>query len=183
VHTIPSRYHGVRNTTTMRFWPFVGLHPASWLKVTASVVGSCWTSSIATNSERAWRCTSRNEIYDPCLAASSEPGSILVCDPDPVSKSAVLLRLTAALPKNPFGRSPGSTWFLTLANGAKCSPTTGASGSVQSIPMAWGCRNRQGKGAVGDLVGVNQGVVVFAYSSDWKTVESVPVVTQWITGA
>jgi len=181
LHGVPRRYRDVMPTATETFWPFVGLRPALWLKVIARATGSCWTGSIATTSARAWRCMSGNEIYDPCFAAAPGPGNVLVCDPDPVSKSAVLLRLTKRLPTNPYGRTPGSAWFVVLANGARCSPITGTNPVVRSIPLTWGCSGSSGKGAEGSQIGVIDGVAVFAYSSDGKTLSSVPVVTEWIT--
>jgi hypothetical protein len=89
--------------------------------VTANVSGSCWTSSIAAQRPDAFRCTSGNEIFDPCFVTSS---TVVVCPTDLIHNHATLMKLTEALPANTNRRS-GEPWAFELQSGGMCQMGTG----------------------------------------------------------
>ena len=90
-------------------------------RITATVNGSCWTTSIASPRTDAFRCTSGNRIFDPCFKSG---GKTVVCPTDLIRNRATLVRLTAALPRN---TNPGNAaaWAFQLASGAMCQMGTG----------------------------------------------------------
>ncbi len=74
------------------------------ISVATTVTGSCWEHSLPSDRPDAWRCMSKNEIYDPCFAESPN-GNKVACPEEPFSKSVILMRLTKALDPS-GGRCP-----------------------------------------------------------------------------
>ena len=98
----------------------VNYNPAH-MQVARTVSGSCWTSSIAAQRPDAFRCTSGNEIYDPCF--TSAKGQVR-CPTDLRHNRGTLIDLTSALPSNTNVRS-GEAWAFELATGGMCVMGTG----------------------------------------------------------
>jgi hypothetical protein len=94
---------------------------ATSMIVTKSIAGSCWTTSIASRRRDAYRCTSGNEIYDPCFRAGSKS---VACPSALTPSSGVRVLLTKPLPASQAGQSH-NVWMMVLANGVKCNMGTG----------------------------------------------------------
>jgi len=88
--------------------------------------GNCWTNSVA-NPFRldAFRCMVGNEIYDPCFETTKK--GFVFCQANPLKADSFLIKLTKPLPKAsvPATIQENWAWFLTLKDGAHCSPFTG----------------------------------------------------------
>jgi hypothetical protein len=114
-----------------------GLRPG--FTTTSSVHGSCWSSSASSTRPDAWRCMTGNLIHDPCF--SNPAKTQVACPSDPFAKAIMVIDLDKALPAR-HGSSGPSPWALRLANGAKCSIVTGATGVVAGMRLNYGCDNK-----------------------------------------
>lgn len=86
------------------------------------LVGSCWTGSIALPLPHAWRCSSDNRIYDPCLS-DSPTDTFVICTGNPFNplNRVEKLNLTEPLPVSQANRVLTLVvWRLELADGAQC---------------------------------------------------------------
>ena len=116
--------------------------------------GSCSTGSLADGAnQNAWRCSSGNDVYDPCFAPPDETNITQVaCAQSPLS-SVEVLTLVQPLPSSSTGTSSGSTgtsgdagstpspWFMQLANGDRCERTTGTASSAGSPSLSYACQS------------------------------------------
>jgi hypothetical protein len=95
--------------------------------------GSCFSGSLASGRRDAWRCISRNLIYDPCF--SSGKVHFVLCPSGPGSASAIKIKLTKGLPTGFANKGKPSTsglpWALQTVAGAKCVLATGATNVIQ----------------------------------------------------
>jgi hypothetical protein len=105
----------------------------------ASVQGSCWTSSLASSRPDAWRCMAGNFIHDPCFSGSAK--TQVACPSDPFEKVVLIIDLGKALPPH-SGSSGQSPWAVRLANGVICSFITGATGVVAGMRLNYGCTDK-----------------------------------------
>lgn len=139
--------------------------------------GACWTSSIATPREGAWRCmTQSSRIYDPCFSHSLDSESV-ICNPVPWdNRKGFRMILTEPLPKfvEPVQSHP---WYFELEDGTVCFfLSTGTSIFTQIDDwIPYGCED----GWV--IIGVpNEGVVWTAekarLSGDYSRVEESEIV-------
>lgn len=65
---------------------------------TATQAGSCFTNSLITPIDSAWRCTVDDNIFDPCLIG--DDGETLVCGANPIlGEAGFQLELTEPLPE------------------------------------------------------------------------------------
>jgi hypothetical protein len=64
--------------------------------VAGRIRGYCWTSSIISTSNAAWRCMSGNNIYDPCFAQTHST-RVVYCLSGPGSKKLIAMTLTKPL--------------------------------------------------------------------------------------
>jgi len=87
--------------------------------------GSCWTNSISSLRQDAWRCMIGNEINDPCF--STKQKGLVFCPMNPTESNSVLIKLTKDLPKpsTVISTQDNWAWFLVLEDGTYCSPFTG----------------------------------------------------------
>jgi hypothetical protein len=91
------------------------------MRVTQTLRGSCWTTSIASRRSNAYRCTVGNGIHDPCFALDAKT---VACPTNPAANRGIRIALTKSVPPSsgPTGRNP---WMLQMANGATCNVGTG----------------------------------------------------------
>ncbi len=103
--------------------------------------GSCWTNSIATPRDNAWRCMAGNEIFDPCFAF----GPAVVCGVNPaMANEGFRLVLDKPIPSTPAAAS-GETntgWLIQLADGTICNRATGARGMVDGQMTTYYCTSK-----------------------------------------
>lgn len=100
--------------------------------------GSCWTTSIASANDKAWRCNVGNFIHDPCFEIDTNR---LVCNVDPeITENGFVLNLTEALPpRENLSISDRLYWIVKLANGTKCWLITGTAGMVNGEFYYYAC--------------------------------------------
>jgi hypothetical protein len=126
-------------TTVEFFEPWNGdrLWPA--LRVSGTLIGSCFAGSLAVNDPDAWRCLSGDRLLDPCFAPPESRLHELACG-SPWS-DITLLRLDAPLPRDAANHAAGPTagWLLQLANGARCALSQGAAGKISGVEILYVC--------------------------------------------
>jgi len=102
--------------------------------------GYCWTDSIATfSNDKAWRCTTDNNVYDPCF--ETDTGQV-VCGVSPeIPESGFELKLTKTLPKiDRVGKKYGEKfWRFELQNGLICGAITGTAGIIGEEYYSFAC--------------------------------------------
>jgi hypothetical protein len=138
-----------------------------------TIPGSCWTSSIATNRPDAYRCTSGNEIFDPCFG--SDKRSVVVCDPNPaLGKPGFALHLTKPLPTSTPLPGPVTPWMVALTDGYICTPFTGTRATIEKQVIAYGCVKR---GAAPRTTGPYIGLVggTMTHGPVWRVEKAVYV--------
>lgn len=103
--------------------------------------GHCWSASIAVLSAGAYRCFAGNTILDPCFALpdAARQGTV-ACIADPWS-SAIVLRLTAPLPKDVGARSAERPWAIVLQTGVRCVASTGTVPAVDKVNLPYHCND------------------------------------------
>ena len=91
---------------------------------TATVSGSCFGGSIASERDDAYRCSVGNALFDPCFLDGSQS---VFCPTDLPPTSGILVTLTAPLPAT-GSEAPGQAppWAFELTTGATCQVVTGA---------------------------------------------------------
>ncbi len=114
-------------------------HPA----LSASAAGSCWEGSLALYQDAsAWRCTTANQILDPCFTPQDQPDAAqLICASAPWAP-ATRLSLTQPLPldaANSSGTGPRPVWALELTNGDRCVFGTGTASQVGTVALEYIC--------------------------------------------
>jgi hypothetical protein len=106
--------------------------------------GNCWERSISDSSDPdAWRCTSGNDIVDPCFAPGEESDiSIVACAQSPWT-GVELLSLSQRLASSSAGSGPGTgyPWFLQLENGQQCGLVEGTQSETGGITLSYGCQS------------------------------------------
>ncbi len=101
--------------------------------------GYCWTESLSSNQQNAWRCMVGNRIYDPCFAPEGETGSA-VCGASPIGDPyGFRLKLAQPLPERRPAAAVIRAWILELADGVTCGFLTGASTGVGGERANYGC--------------------------------------------
>lgn len=116
--------------------------------------GRCFSSSLASVQPDAWRCSSDNQILDPCFATPGDPASVL-CGARPAgSETAFKLKLTEPLPTTRPAPGAERAWVLELADGTRCGFLTGATAGFEGKRLNYGCTDGSyllGDPEVGDL--------------------------------
>jgi hypothetical protein len=127
------------------FYGFRGALP------TVSRSGYCWTGSLATERNDAWRCLVGNLIYDPCFSSSDAPG-VVIC-PFASLRRGVEIYLSRALPRRYAGHQhpslAGNPWNIELADGEHCVFITGATTVVDGKRLSYVCPGRRRYGLWG----------------------------------
>jgi len=131
-------------TTVIVFSPWNHGALTSGLVVAERVKGTCWTSSLSTDRKDAWRCmTAQSNIYDPCFSTASDR-SLVACTDNPFSKHVALITLKEPLKSenNPYTKmlQPSKEpWALRLTTGETCSFETGATDTINEMPLNYQC--------------------------------------------
>ncbi|MCC6457673.1 MAG: hypothetical protein IT328_22145 [Caldilineaceae bacterium] len=99
--------------------------------------GSCFTNAISVSRADAWRCTTDNQIHDPCFQVDDAP--TLVCGADPISgEEGFVLELTEPLPAVEVYESDRA-WLIQLGDGTICGMMTGTVPGVGDQVAPYGC--------------------------------------------
>jgi hypothetical protein len=96
------------------------LFTAKSMHVTAHATGYCWTGSIASTRNDAYRCMAGNNIHDPCFPLNAHS---VACPVDAGQNTGVEIALTKPLPAHP--RAAANAWQMRLVSGALCNLGTG----------------------------------------------------------
>jgi hypothetical protein len=141
---------GTGATTATVYRPFTASGAGRLSGPTKS--GYCWTSSETSGRHDAWRCLSRNEIYDPCFS-SARVKTFVLCPLAPWRNSGIKLRLTRPLPIALANHGALSLrnqpWALQLYDGRTCLLAGGASSLVDGIRLNYFCTNARSTGLWG----------------------------------
>ncbi|MGA8575881.1 MAG: hypothetical protein WB609_09435 [Candidatus Cybelea sp.] len=130
-------------TQTVIFMPWTRDGLGHHFGVAAKVKGACFAHSRATSRPDAWRCSARDDVYDPCFEGLADTGEV-ACVETPFSTSIVLIRLgkPLAASSKSFARwleHKGVPWGLRLAGGDKCVYVTGASYLIAGKRLNYAC--------------------------------------------
>ncbi|MDE3130191.1 MAG: hypothetical protein KGL16_03485 [Acidobacteriota bacterium] len=133
---------GARTRATV-FEPFTAAgRPVSSPRQT--ITGSCWTGSLASRRADAWRCTSGNEIIDPCFSSAQARAIVLCSISGPWDRGLLQLRLTKKLPSRYANRGRPSTaglpWAVQTTSGWRCELATGATTVIAGMRLNYFCR-------------------------------------------
>lgn len=105
----------------------------------AARAGSCWTQSIASSREDAWRCAMGDAIVDPCFSVAGRT-DVVLCGEDPATgELGFPLRLDAPLPARTGEPGHARPWLLLLASGESCAPFTGTTPRAGDEYARWYC--------------------------------------------
>ena len=108
----------------------------------SAVEGRCFAPSIAVSRPGVFRCSTGNQIRDPCFQAS---GSRLVCVADPtIAVAAVTIDAGESLQQvTPFPASPlPHVWSMETTQGVLCTFLQGATGAVNGERLNYGCADK-----------------------------------------
>lgn len=110
------------------------------LRVVGQASGTCPSASYATGRSDAYRCFAGSLIQDPCFVDESRQTRQLVCMNSPVGRDVTLLTLQRSLPQpSNVSIGLGQPWALTLATGETCGIEGGATLSVGTLRLNYGC--------------------------------------------
>ena len=148
-------------------------------KLTGTVKGTCWTSSIAVSRSYAYRCvTNKSLLYDPCFAPEAKTFTQLACMASPWS---VVTRfdLTAPIPKS-AAHPNGKLWVWAdqLGNGVRCITDTGTGVEVDRVALNYYCLPGKGWASIPDEK-TTLWTVRYAKSYPSKALETERVTTAW----
>jgi hypothetical protein len=124
--------------------PWVSGTLARGFTVSARVKGSCGIHSLASERADAWRCSSDEDMYDPCFTGSVHKDT-LACAQSPFSKHVTLLRLTKPLADMKLGgdlwglRLRGAPWGVRLVEGGTCVEVQGATDVFKGERLNYPC--------------------------------------------
>ncbi|TMM04303.1 MAG: hypothetical protein E6G05_06330 [Actinobacteria bacterium] len=109
--------------TSARIYQAFTSSGAPAISVTKTVKGHCFSGSSRVNRNDAWRCLSKNLLYDPCFSSSKAKG-IVLCPAAAWRRSGVKIILTQGLPTK-FGnkRAPSTNvrpWAMQTISGIRC---------------------------------------------------------------
>jgi len=111
-------------------------------RVQRTLRGSCYVGAQSVNRDDAWRCTSGNELFDPCFSSAQAKGVVL-CPSTPLSGSVTEIKLTKGLPTAMADKGKPSTsgvpWALETTTGLKCVIDTGATNAIGRTRANYGC--------------------------------------------
>ena len=130
-------------TRTVIFMPWTASGFGHHFGIASKTKGTCWAHSRTTSRPDAWRCSARDDVYDPCFEGLARTDEV-ACAETPFSTSIVLIRLGKPLPASTksFARwleRKGVPWGLRLAGGDKCVYVTGASYLIAGKRLNYAC--------------------------------------------
>lgn len=132
---------GGRATAVYTYQPFGANGLKASIKVTETVKGECFTGSIASRRNDAWRCTAGNEILDPCFSGTQ---GFVVCPEYFSTRQVTKLELSQPLPAEGNTGLPtaqkGLPWALiALPYAHQCRAVTGMLGEYEGKPIYYNC--------------------------------------------
>jgi serine/threonine protein kinase len=116
--------------------------PASGITVTGDVTGKCYSQSETTFRPDAWRCTTGNQLLDPCFSSSylEAAGGQLLCLGSPAMDHMVRLNLDEALPQsNDHVQGELPPLKIVLADGQSCLFASGATKTLSGQRLNYSC--------------------------------------------
>ncbi|HEV7203997.1 MAG TPA: hypothetical protein VGN18_05265 [Jatrophihabitans sp.] len=146
---------------------FTPFDPAGHLRVATGRLarGSCFTASAADPVAHAYRCLAGNDLLDPCFAdPSTQAPATVACVTDPWSP-AVVVTLTAKLPTAPPLGDRTRPWALQLADGRRCTASTGTVPFVDDVALSFRCTG----GVYAAVVDARAATVVVQYGTPSAT--------------
>jgi hypothetical protein len=171
-------------TQQVLYQPFTVTGVKGDVVVAKELTGSCFGSSVAAfTREDAFRCTSDtgSEILDPCFEDPFPRAPLaLICTNDPTGP-VIRLLLSRSTPgdliRNTTFENQNFPWAMRLANGAFCSPHTGATGSIAGKQISWGCSD--GSSVLGGFATEEPLWRVTVDNDNASSSPSVPVAVVW----
>jgi hypothetical protein len=146
--------------------------------------GSCFSGSLAVDHVRAWRCSSGNELFDPCFSAKNAKGIVLCPATGPWSAKLIEIKLTKGLPTRLANhRRPSTTgtlpWALETSTGWKCRLDTGATTALQSKRLNYFCTKTK-EGLWGSPVRTTEPwTILVAPDNATSLSQTVAITTAW----
>ena len=114
---------GASQRTSARVFQAFSSSGTPTVQIAKTVSGSCFSGSIEADRNDAWRCMSRNFIYDPCFSSSRAKG-VVFCPAHAWARLAVKITLTKKLPSKFADRHQPSTsgqpWAMQTTTGLRC---------------------------------------------------------------
>ena len=101
----------------------------------------CWTRSLASDREDAFRCMVGNLIYDPCFVNSFSKNKLVCPDHPPEESFNFNVEINESKIGDIHKRDNQFPWQITLNTGEVCRFITGASSSVLGKRMSYRCSN------------------------------------------
>jgi hypothetical protein len=129
-------------TTVHLYTPYNGAGIAKGVRISKTVRGYCWTSSLSDGRSDAFRCFVGNYIHDPCFANTPRSATAVVCPTAWPGSPVLRIKLTKPLPPNPARGDPTQRppWALRLANGRWCLFLDGATSVIAGMRINYGCK-------------------------------------------
>jgi hypothetical protein len=140
--------------------------------------GSCFTTSNVTQRSDAYRCSSGNNIFDPCFSVN--PTQVLCPTDGPWADSGLLLNVTGQLPSSTGGQDQGtkaSPWAIQLADGTRCLAVSGATNEIAGQRLGYFCKG--GDGLYGDVQRSAAVWTVFVGTPHSATLAMRPIAVAW----
>lgn len=168
-------------TTAIRIYAPFGASEDPVVPVSRTVGGYCWTSSEAADRSDAWRCTTGNDIYDPCFAANHAAHFVLCPEGGPWGK-AMHMNLTRELPSlEPPTPKPSPTnepaWAVELTGGARCVLLEGAGTLLANLRENYKCSN--GVTLYGDANHASEPWTIFGRQGSARQLTPETVAAMW----
>jgi hypothetical protein len=142
-----------------------------------SARGTCFTTSLVTTRSDAFRCSSGNNLYDPCFFVNQT--QVLCPTNGPWSNAGLLLNVPS-LPNNPGGSDQGTggqPWAIQLADGSKCQEVSGATNQIAGQRLGYFCG--AGVGLYGNVNKSAAVWMIFVGTPHSATLAMKPIAVAW----
>ncbi len=152
---VPGSVAAAATQTSARIYRAFTSSGASAISITKTVRGHCFSGSLQADRNDAWRCLSKNLLYDPCFSSSKARG-IVLCPAAAWRRSGVKIVLTKGLPVKSGNTRPPSTkvapWAMQTMSSINCvlegmgpviSPNLAADYACRNGKWLWGRPNRR----------------------------------------
>lgn len=156
----------------------------------SSDVADCWTSSLSTNRNDAYRCAVNNLIHDPCYVQGSHLSTnfgiddIVSCPGnDPNDRSSMEVLKAKIKERNTYFSEEKSNfyWLIKIENGLFCRAHTGATGTFVGHGVSRACSNgKEYKGLTLDSPEeIDNKIFILFFDEASKTVKKMFVEEAW----
>lgn len=139
--------------------------------------GNCFTTSNVTTRSDAYRCTSGNNIYDPCFFVNQTQ---VLCPSDGPWAATGLLLNVHSLPSTGSVSDQGThgqPWAIQLADGTRCLAVSGATNEIAGQRLGYFCKG--GIGLYGNVQRSAPGWTIFVGSPHSTTLAMKPIGVAW----